>query len=131
MRRWSTDNKASPYLQRFRVQWCAHGVFLFLLAAGGIFAFQRQGGVAVAVVATVVVGGVGDVAFGGKIVAFAVSCNGFLEGTHGRVAGVVAGDVQGGQGGVLFHGVGQGAATEFAWTKGKGTERVEGWQGVD
>ena len=97
--------------------------------AGGVFAFQRQGGVAVAVVATVVVGGVGDVAFGGKIVAFAVSCNGFLEGTHGRVAGVVAGDVQGGQGGVLFHGVGQGAATEFAWTKGKGTERVEGWKG--
>ena len=80
--------------------------------------------------------GVGDVAFGGKIVAFAVSCNGFLEGTHGRVAGVVAGDVQGGQGGVLFHGVGQGAATEFAWTKGNGTERkgwkggrVEGWKG--
>ena len=102
-----------------------------MLAAGGVFAFQRQGSIAVAVVATVVVGGGGGVAVGGKIVAFAVSCNGFLEGTHGRVAGVVAGDVQGGQGGVLFHGVGQGAATEFAWTKGKGTERVEGWQGVD
>ena len=97
--------------------------------AGGVFAFQRQGSIAVAVVATVVVGGVGDVAFGGKIVAFAVSCNGFLEGTHGRVAGVVAGDVQGGQGGVLFHGVGQGAATEFAWTRNGKGGRVEGLKG--
>ena len=96
--------------------------------AGGVFAFQRQGGVAVAVVTTVAVLAVGGggVAVGGKIVAFAVSCNGFLEGTHGRVAGVVAGDVQGGQGGVLFHGVGQGAATEFAWTEER--ER-KGWKG--